>query len=166
MLLLPCYRWNLLVTDNLPITLLWLALYVLMKMCDSKAAHLYKTTGKSMIFIRGNFDLPVFRQKRKRQNIVQWTVEIITGKCVYTVKFVFPTARSNLVANREHWITVYIQTKSPLLWIQIFICTKFLLPRRSPPCRGGGGLAVLNDLTGYAGGNFMFLVVRPKPDRP
>jgi hypothetical protein len=27
----------------------------------------------------------------------------------------------------------------------------------SPPCRGGG-LASLNDLTGYSGGNFMFLV--------
>ena len=31
---------------------------------------------------------------------------------------------------------------------------------------GGGGLAGLNDLTGYAGGNFMFLVGPPEPDRP
>ena len=30
----------------------------------------------------------------------------------------------------------------------------------------GGGLAGLNDLTGYAGGNFMFLVGPPKPGRP
>jgi hypothetical protein len=29
-----------------------------------------------------------------------------------------------------------------------------------------GRLASLNDLTGYAGGNFMFLVRSPKPDRP
>ena len=29
-----------------------------------------------------------------------------------------------------------------------------------------GGLAGLNDLMGYAGGNFMFLVGPPKPDRP
>ena len=29
-----------------------------------------------------------------------------------------------------------------------------------------GGLAGLNDLTGYAGGNVMFLVGPPKPDRP
>jgi len=28
-----------------------------------------------------------------------------------------------------------------------------------------GGLAGLNDLTGYAGGNFLFLVGPPKPDR-
>ena len=28
------------------------------------------------------------------------------------------------------------------------------------------GLAGLNDLTGYAGCNFMFLVGPPKPDRP
>jgi len=28
------------------------------------------------------------------------------------------------------------------------------------------GLADHNDLTGYAGGNFLFLVGRPKPDRP
>ena len=36
----------------------------------------------------------------------------------------------------------------------------------SPPCRGGGGgvLAGLNDLTGYACGNFMFLVGPPKPN--
>ena len=38
--------------------------------------------------------------------------------------------------------------------------------RESPPCLGGGGLAALNDLTGYAGGNFLFLVRPPKPDRP
>jgi len=30
----------------------------------------------------------------------------------------------------------------------------------------GGGFAGLNDPTGYAGGNFMFLVGPPKPDRP
>jgi hypothetical protein len=35
----------------------------------------------------------------------------------------------------------------------------------SSPCRGGG-IAGLNDLTGYAGGNFRFLVGPPKPDRP
>ena len=29
----------------------------------------------------------------------------------------------------------------------------------------GGGLAGLNDLTGYAGGDFMFLVGPSKPDR-
>jgi hypothetical protein len=29
-----------------------------------------------------------------------------------------------------------------------------------------GGIAGLNDLTGYAGGNFLFLVGPPKPDRP
>jgi len=29
-----------------------------------------------------------------------------------------------------------------------------------------GRLAGLNDLTGYAGGNFLFLVGPPKPDRP
>jgi len=37
------------------------------------------------------------------------------------------------------------------------------------PCRVGGrgeGLAGLNVLTGYAGGNFLFLVGPPKPDRP
>ena len=28
-----------------------------------------------------------------------------------------------------------------------------------------GGLAGLNDLTGYAGGNFMFVVGPPKPDK-
>jgi len=31
---------------------------------------------------------------------------------------------------------------------------------------GGGGLAGLDDLTGYAGGKFMFVVGPPKPDRP
>jgi len=31
---------------------------------------------------------------------------------------------------------------------------------------GEGGFAGLNDLTGYAGGNFMFLVGPPKLDRP
>jgi hypothetical protein len=38
----------------------------------------------------------------------------------------------------------------------------------SPQCLHlvGGGLMDLNDLTGYAGGNFMFLVGPPKPDRP
>jgi hypothetical protein len=41
------------------------------------------------------------------------------------------------------------------------------LLRLSPPCRGGGGgLAGLNDLTGYAGGNFMFLLGPHKSDRP
>ena len=30
----------------------------------------------------------------------------------------------------------------------------------------GGGVAGLNYLTGYAGGNFMFLVGPPKLDRP
>jgi len=127
MLLVPCDRWNLLVTDNLPITLLWLALYVLTKVGDINAAHVYETTGKIITFIRGNFNLPVFRQKAGRQNIPHWTVVIITRKCVYTVKFVFPLARSNLAANRENWVTVHIQTKPPLLWIQIFICTKFLI---------------------------------------
>ena len=39
------------------------------------------------------------------------------------------------------------------------------LPRLSQPCRGGG-LAGLNDLTGYAGGDFMFPVGPPKPDGP
>jgi len=29
-----------------------------------------------------------------------------------------------------------------------------------------GELAGLSDLTGYAGGNFLFLVGPPKPDRP
>jgi len=31
---------------------------------------------------------------------------------------------------------------------------------------GEGGLAGFNDLTGYAGGNFMFLVGPTKPGRP
>jgi len=31
---------------------------------------------------------------------------------------------------------------------------------------GEGGLAGLNDLMGYAGGNFMFLVGPSNPDRP
>ena len=42
-------------------------------------------------------------------------------------------------------------------------------PRMSPPWRwgaGGGGLACLNNLTDYAGGNYMFLVGPPKADSP
>ena len=39
------------------------------------------------------------------------------------------------------------------------------LPPLSPPCHGGG-LVSLNDLTGYAYRNFVFLVRPPKPDRP
>jgi hypothetical protein len=54
------------------------------------------------------------------------------------------------------------------------LCTKTLILFRTPfppppDCFhlvwGGGGLAGLNDLTGYGGGNFMFLVGPPKPDR-
>ena len=53
---------------------------------------------------------------------------IITRKCACTLQLVFQLARSNLVANREHCNMISIQTKSPLLWIQIFIFIKFLKP--------------------------------------
>ena len=51
----------------------------------------------------------------------------------------------------------------------LYLCVLYLSD--SPDCLhllaegGWWGLAGLNDLTGYAGGNFMFLVGPPKPDR-
>jgi len=57
-------------------------------------------------------------------------------------------------------LKVYIYIKKIYIYI-------FKLPRMSSPgCGGGRGLASLNDLTGYAGGNYMFLVGPSKPDRP
>jgi len=64
--------------------------------------------------------------------------------------------------------------KDEFIIIGFYIFVKYQMhPPPLPECLplavvvvGGAGLAILNDLTGYAGGNFMFLVGPHKPDRP
>jgi len=68
----------------------------------------------------------------------------------------------------EHYTTDMIHHHHPP-WVRstdLFWHRRIALPRMSPPGRGGGGLVGPNDLRGYAGRNFMFLVGPPKLDRP